>query len=348
MLDHIEWSCAASTITPVAVFEPVQLEGTTVSRASLCNLRELERLGIRAKGKTQLEVIKANKIIPKCISVVKAEGTVEIPTVCPVCHERTEIHESKNSGAKTLRCTNPDCAAKHLKRFVRFVSKTGMDIDGLSIQTILAFVNAGFVHEFYDIYHLAEHADEIREMDGFGQKSCDNLLAAIEKSRKVNPVNFIFALCIPMIGIDAGKKFIAALGTKGFLERLASGEGFEDIDGIGPERSTAMTQWFATEKNKAAFTALMKEITLEDVAPKDNSGGKYQGLIFVITGDVHHFANRDAFKKYVEAEGGKVTGSVSKKTNYLVNNDTQSESSKNRKAKELGIPIISEEEFLEL
>ena len=347
-LDHIEWSCAASTITPVAVFEPVQLEGTTVSRASLCNISELERLGVGANGKTTLEVIKANKIIPKCISVVKAEGEVEIPTQCPVCHAPTEIHESAGSGAKTLRCTNPDCAAKHLKRFVRFVSKTGMDIDGLSIQTILAFVNAGFVHEFYDIYHLSEHADEIREMEGFGQKSCDNLLAAIEKSRKVNPVNFIFALCIPMIGIDAGKKFIATLGTQGFLERLAAGEGFEDIDGIGPEKSTAITGWFANEKNKENFEKLLKEITLEEVAPRDTSGGKYQGLTFVITGDVHHFANRDAFKKYVEAEGGKVTGSVSKKTNYLVNNDTASESSKNRKAKELGIPILSEEQFLEL
>ena len=348
MLDHIEWSCAASIITPVAVFEPVQLEGTTVSRASLCNISELERLGIGANGKTELEVIKANKIIPKCISVRKAEGQVEIPTECPVCHARTEIRESQNSGAKTLRCTNPNCAAKHLKRFVRFVSKTGMDIDGLSVQTVLAFVNRGFIHEFGDIYRLSEHADEIREMEGFGQKSCDNLMAAIEKSRKANPVNFIFALCIPLIGIDAGKKFIAALGTQGFLDRVAAGEGFEDIDGIGPEKSTAMLAWFADEKNQAVFQDLLREVQLDMVEPREKTGGRCEGITFVITGDVHEFANRDAFKAYVESEGGKVTGSVSKKTNYLVNNDTESDSSKNRKAKELGIPVISEDRFLEL
>ena len=345
MLDHIEWSCAASIITPVAVFDPVQLEGTTVSRASLCNISELERLGIGANGKTELEVIKANKIIPKCIAVVKAEGQVEIPSECPVCHARAEIHESA-SGTKTLRCTNPDCTAKHLKRFVRFVSKTGMDIDGLSIQTVLAFVNKGFIHEFPDIYRLKDHADEIQEMDGFGQKSCDNLMAAIEKSRKVSPVNFIFALCIPLIGIDAGKKFIEALGTQGFLDRVTAGEGFEDIDGIGPEKSNAILDWFRNEKNYSMFDDLLKEVQLDVVVPKEKGGGKCEGITFVITGDVHHFANRDAFKTYVESEGGKVTGSVSKKTNYLVNNDTGSASSKNRKAKDLGIPVISEEDFL--
>lgn len=348
MLDHIEWSCAASIITPVAVFAPVQLEGTTVSRASLCNISELERLGIGANGKTELEVIKANKIIPKCISVLKAEGQVEIPTECPVCHEKTEIRESKNSGAKTLRCTNPNCAAKHLKRFVRFVSKTGMDIDGLSIQTVLAFVNRGFIHEFGDIYRLQTHADEIREMEGFGQKSCDNLMAAIEKSRKVNPVNFIFALCIPLIGIDAGKKIIASIGTKGFLDRVAAGEGFEDIDGIGPEKSTAMIDWFSDEKNSAVFADLLSELQVEDIVPREKTGGRCEGITFVITGDVHDFANRDAFKAYVESEGGKVTGSVSKKTSYLVNNDTESDSSKNRKAKELGIPVISEDQFIQM
>ena len=346
MLDHIEWSCAASIITPVAVFDPVQLEGTTVSRASLCNISELERLGIGANGKTELEVIKANKIIPKCISVIKAEGSVEIPEECPVCHARTEIRASKNSGAKTLRCTNPQCPAKHLKRFVRFVSKTGMDIDGLSIQTVLAFVNKGFIHEFGDIYRLQDHADEIREMEGFGQKSCDNLMAAIEKSRSVHPVNFVFALCIPLIGIDAGKKFIATLGTQGFLDRVRAGEGFEDIDGIGPEKSNAMLDWFADETNRKMFEDLMQEVHLQEVAPKENTGGKCDGVTFVITGDVHTFANRDAFKQYVESEGGKVTGSVSKKTNYLVNNDTESASSKNKKARELGIPVISEDEFL--
>lgn len=346
MLDHIEWSCAASNITPVAVFEPVQLEGTTVSRASLCNISELDRLGIGANGKTVLEVIKANKIIPKCISVVQAEGTVEIPEQCPVCHEKTEIRIGKNSGVKTLRCTNPECPAKHLKRFSRFVSKTGMDIDGLSIETLKAFVNQGFIHEFADIYQLKNYEGTIVEMDGFGKKSCDKLLSAIEKSRSANPVNFIFALCIPMIGIDAGKKIIAAIGTDGFTARVEAGEAFDDIDGIGCEKSAAIIDWFADPRNRSIYENLLREIKLDHVEPKTQTGGKCEGKTFVITGDVHHFANRDAFKLYVESEGGKVTGSVSQKTNYLVNNDLESASSKNRKAKELGIPILSEEDFL--
>ena len=346
LLNHIEWSCAASNITPVAVFEPVQLEGTTVTRASLCNISELERLGIGANGKTELEVIKANKIIPKCISVLRAEGTYEIPELCPVCHEKTEIREGKISGAKTLHCMNPHCPAKHLKRFSRFVSKTGMDIDGLSIQTLKAFVNQGFIHEFADTYHLSEHAEVIKEMEGFGQKSCENLMAAIEKSRSVNPVNFIYALCIPMVGIDAGKKIIGALGTQGFFQRIQEGTGFEDIDGIGPEKSTAILEWFADETHRRDYQDLLQELQIEQVEVRAKTGGKCEGLTFVITGDVHHFANRDAFKQYVESEGGKVTSSVSKKTNYLVNNDVESASSKNKKAKELGIPILSEEDFL--
>ena len=347
ILDHVEWSCAASIITPVAVFDPVQLEGTTVSRASLCNISELERLGIGADGKTELEIIKANKIIPKCISVIKSEGTFTIPRKCPVCHAKTEVHVSLNSGAKTLRCTNPNCAAKHLKRFVRFVSKTGMDIDGLSIQTVLAFINHGFIHDFSDIYGLSRFAPQITEMDGFGKKSCDNLMAAIEKSRQSNPVNFIFALCIPLIGIDAAKKIIAALGTQGFLYRVRAGEKFEDIDGIGTEKSSAITAWFAQEDNRADFEKLLKEIHLEEVQPKAEGEGKCKDLTFVITGDVRHFANRDTFRAYVEQEGGKVTGSVSKKTDFLINNDAASMSSKNKKAKELRIPILTEADFLE-
>ena len=209
---YVEWSCAASTISPVAVFEPVQLEGTTVSRASLCNISEMERLGI---GETcTLEVIKANKIIPKCIAVKEASGTFTIPEKCPVCGAQTEIRTSPKSKTRTLHCTNPDCSAKHVKKFTRFVSKTGMDIDGLSIQTMLKFMNEGFLKEFQDIYHLSEHAEEIRQMEGFGEKSCENMMKAIEKSRQANPVNFIYALCIPMMGIDAGKKIIAALNRK--------------------------------------------------------------------------------------------------------------------------------------
>jgi len=345
-LDHIEWSCATSVITPVAVFDPVQLEGTTVSRASLCNISELERLGIGANKETKLEIIKANKIIPKCISVIQAHGNFYVPSECPVCHARTEIRVSENSGAKTLRCTNPDCPAKHLKRFVRFVSKTGMDIDGLSIQTLLAFVNKGFIHEFSDIYCLDEHLDEIISMDGMGKKSCENLLAAIKKRRKINPVNFIFALCIPTIGIDAGKKIVGAIGSKGFLERATNNQAFDDIDGIGPERSNAIINWFSNPENKTVFLHLLNKIEVTEVAPKQKSGGKCTDLVFVITGDVHIFKNRDAFKAYVESEGGSVTGSVSRKTAYLVNNDANSTSSKNNKAKDLEIPVISEDTFV--
>lgn len=342
---YVEWSCAASTISPVAVFKPVLLEGTTVSRASLCNISEMERLGI---GKEcTLEVIKANKIIPKCISVTKATGEFDIPANCPVCGARTEIRISPKSKTKTLHCTNPDCSAKHVKKFTRFVSKSGMDIDGLSIQTMLKFMNEGFISDFADIYHLSEHAEVIKQMEGFGEKSCENMMRAIEKSRQVHPVNFIYALCIPMIGIDAGKKIIADGGFQGFLDRLEQKKGFEDIDGLGPEKSGSITEWYENDKNQSSLKALLKEVTIEKVDLSPDADGKCTGLTFVITGDVHHYKNRDEFKAYVEASGGKVTGSVTSKTNYLVNNDVESTSSKNRKAKELGIPIISEDQFVE-
>lgn len=346
VLDHIEWSCAASTITPVAVFDPVQLEGTTVSRASLCNVSELERLGIGADRKTTLRVIKANKIIPKCIAVVRAEGSYEVPSTCPVCGAATEVRVSPVSGVKTLRCTDANCPAKHLKRFVRFASKAGLDIDGLSVQTLHEFVNRGYLRDFSDLYHLNDHAGEIVALEGFGEKSCANLMAAIEKSRKADPVHLIFALCIPNIGTDAGKKLIAALGTKGFLARIESGEGFEDVDGIGVERSNALLNWFADEGNRALFERLMHELLVDEVAPKVANDGTCKGLTFVITGDVHTFKNRDDFKAYVERQGGKVAGSVSGKTSYLVSNDGESGSSKAKKAKELGVPVLSEEAFI--
>lgn len=344
-LDHVEWSCAASAITPVAVFQPVQLEGTTVSRASLCNISELERLGIGEDGKTLLEVIKANKIIPKCIAVKEAQGTFTIPESCPVCQAPTRISVSA-SGTKVLRCTNPECPAKHLKRFTRFVSKEGLEIDGLSIQTLLAFINKGFIHRYQDIFHLSQYAGQIREMEGFGQKSCDNLLAAIEKSRKTTPVKFIYSLCIPLIGVDAGKKLVARLGTQGLLDRMRSGEGFEDVDGIGPEKSGAIVQWCSQEENKRDFEALLQELEVEQLQPQEKAQGSCQGLTFVITGDVHHYKNRAQLKEYIESQGGTVTGSVSKKTSYLINNDVTSQSGKNKKAQELGIPILSEDDFV--
>lgn len=344
-LSYIEWSCAVSTISPVAVFEPVQIEGTTVSRASLCNISEIERLGL---GKEcTLEVIKANKIIPKCIAVKDARGEVEIPKVCPVCHAPTEIRISSHSGTKTLHCTNPDCTAKNVKKFTRFVSKGGMDIDGLSIQTMLKFINEGYIHEFADIYHLREHFDVISQMEGFGEKSVHNMDTSIEASRKVHPVNFIFALCIPLIGTDAAKKIVNTIGFDAFLQRMEESVGFDDIDGIGVERSNSILKWYTNEHNRMSLEHLLKELEIEDVQPADTSDGLCTGLTFVITGDVHHFKNRDAFKAYVESQGGKVAGSVSGKTSYLVNNDVESNSSKNRKAKDLGVPILSEDAFVE-
>lgn len=344
-LSYIEWSCAVSTISPVAVFEPVQIEGTTVSRASLCNISEIERLGL---GKEcTLEVIKANKIIPKCIAVKDARGEVEIPKVCPVCHAPTEIRISSHSGTKTLHCTNPDCTAKNVKKFTRFVSKGGMDIDGLSIQTMLKFINEGYIHEFADIYHLREHFDVISQMEGFGEKSVHNMDTSIEASRKVHPVNFLFALCIPLIGTDAAKKIVNTIGFDAFLQRMEESVGFDDIDGIGVERSNSILKWYTNEHNRMSLEHLLKELEIEDVQPVDTSDGLCTGLTFVITGDVHHFKNRDAFKAYVESQGGKVAGSVSGKTSYLVNNDVESNSSKNRKAKDLGVPILSEDAFVE-
>jgi len=348
-LDHIEWSCATSVITPVAVFDPIQLEGTTVSRASLVNISEMERLGIGANGKTRVEVIKANKIIPKVIGVKQAEGTFEIPEFCPVCGEKTEVRISTamKRTVKTLVCTNPDCAAKKLKKFVRFVSKEGLDIEGLSIETLRVLISRGFIHEFSDIFALKYHAAEISKLDGFGERSCEKLLQAIEKSRDVDAVNLIKSLSVPMVGRDAAKRIFAAIGFDGFTKAIQTpGERFERIPGIGPERSKAIIDWFSDMKNADEFSHLMREVRLKNAHNKVNSGGKCMRITFVITGEVHHYPNRDSFKAYVESEGGKVSGSVSKKTDYLVNNDVNSTSGKNKKAKELGVPIISEDEFV--
>ena len=343
-LKYVEWSCAASTISPVAVFEPVSLEGTTVSRASLCNISEMERLGIG--DDCVVEVIKANKIIPKVISVKESTNSFIIPSVCPVCGKETKLLISDKSKTKTLHCTNADCVAKWGQKFSRFVSKSGMDIDGLSIKTMLKFINMGYLRSFLDIFHLSEHADEIMELEGFGEKSMKNMLDAIDKSRNVKAVNFVYSLCIPMIGLDAAKKLISSLGFSGLVERLKTEVGFEDIDGIGKEKSASILKWYSEGENARILDELINEVELTDAEAKV-SEGDLLGLTFVITGDVHQFKNRDEFKAYVESKGGKVAGSVSNKTAYLVNNDVESNSSKNKKAKDLGIPIISEDDFIE-
>ena len=345
-LREVEWSCGATVITPIAIFDPVQLEGTTVSRASLVNISEMERLGIGENGKTEIEVIKSNKIIPKVIGVTKAIGRYTLPEHCPACEGAVSVATSP-SGAQTLKCDNPDCPAKNLKKFERFVSKYGMDIDGLSIERMRDFVGLGFIHSFADVFRLSRHADEIRELEGYGQKSCDNLLAAIEKSRTgTDAVHFLTALSIPQIGGDAAKRLVDAYGWPGFVKALEEEADLASVNGLGPERSACIRSWYADEKNRSVFYELLELLEIAASEPVTEVKGSCAGLTFVITGDVHQFRNRDEFKAYVEANGGKVAGSVSKKTSYLVNNDVTSTSSKNTKARELGIPILSEDDFI--
>ena len=347
VLDHIEWSCAASTITPVAVFKPVELEGTTVQRASLCNVSECERLGIGDKG-TRLQVIKANKIIPKVINITDVVGTFVIPNECPVCHAPAVVRESE-SGTKTLHCTNAACPAKQLKKFARFVSKEGINIDGISEQTVWKFINHGFIREYADFYKLKNYAFEISCFEGFGKKSVSNLLESVEKSRHTDGRHLLYALNIPLCGGDVAKKLLSRYKVKELIEtaRLSMfDDEFANIDGIGPEKSAKFIAWFKDDIHFQHVQHLLSELIIEEQEPVE-TGNKCQGLTFVVTGDVHHYKNRNELKAYIESQGGKVTGSVSKSTNYLINNDAASQSSKNKKAHELNIPIITEDEFIE-
>ena len=346
-LEYIEWSCAASTISPVAVFKPVELEGTTVKRASLCNISECERLGIGDKG-TKIAVIKANKIIPKVINVVERLGVFHIPEVCPVCQSATEVIESESSGTKTLHCTNTHCPAKQLKKFGRFVSKEGINIDGLSEQTIQKFINLGWVREYADLFHLNNHASELRTMDGFGDKSVSKLLTAIEKARDVEAHRLLFALNIPLIGRDVCNRLLSAYQITDLFHTATEAtteDVFATIAGIGPEKSASFVRWMKDRDNYSMLQQLLVELNISQSSSAP-TGNSCEGLTFVITGDVHHYKNRNELKAYIESQGGKVTGSVSKSTSFLINNDVESSSGKNKKAKELSIPIISEEEFI--
>lgn len=347
VLDHIEWSCAASTITPVAVFKPVELEGTTVQRASLCNVSECERLGIGDKG-TRLQVIKANKIIPKVINITEVVGSFVIPAECPVCHAPAVVRESE-SGTKTLHCTNAACPAKQLKKFARFVSKEGINIDGISEQTVWKFINHGFIREYADFYKLKNYAFEISCFEGFGKKSVSNLLESVEKSRHTDGRHLLYALNIPLCGGDVAKKLLSRYKVKELIEtaRLSMfDDEFASIDGIGPEKSAKFIAWFKDDIHFQHVQHLLSELIIEEQEPVE-TGNKCQGLTFVVTGDLHHYKNRNELKAYIESQGGKVTGSVSKSTNFLINNDAASQSSKNKKAHELNIPIITEDEFIE-
>ena len=346
-LEYIEWSCAASTISPVAVFKPVELEGTTVKRASLCNISECERLRIGDKG-TKIAVIKANKIIPKVINVVERLGVFHIPEFCPVCQSATEVTESESSGTKTLHCTNTHCPAKQLKKFGRFVSKEGINIDGLSEQTIQKFINLGWVREYADLFHLNNHASELRTMEGFGDKSVSKLLTAIEKARDVEAHRLLFALNIPLIGRDVCNRLLSAYQIADLFHTATEAtteDVFATIAGIGPEKSASFVRWMKDKDNYSMLQQLLVELNISQSSSAP-TGNSCEGLTFVITGDVHHYKNRNELKAYIESQGGKVTGSVSKSTSFLINNDVESSSGKNKKAKELSIPIISEEDFI--
>jgi DNA ligase (NAD+) len=332
------------------------LEGTTVKRASLCNISECERLGIGGSG-TQISVIKANKIIPKVIKVTQSIGTFIVPNECPVCHAPTQIIVSEASGTKTLRCTNPDCAAKQLKKLARFVSKEGMNIDGISEQTLAKFINLGWITEYADIYELRSHILELSRMEGFGEKSASNIMRSIDKSREVEAHRLLFALNIPLCGLDVCKRLLSAYSLDDLVnEAIKQGDDlfatqaepqdvFAHINGIGPEKSAQFVTWFRNPQNLARYRHLLTKLTVTtpDVSA---SGDLCAGLTFVITGDVHHYKNRNELKAYIESQGGKVASAVSGSTSYLINNDVTSTSGKNKKAKELSIPIISEDEFI--
>ena len=346
-LDHIEWSCAASTISPVAVFQPVELEGTTVQRASLCNISECERLGIGGKG-SKLQVIKANKIIPKIIKVTEKIGLLEIPENCPVCGAPAHIVESE-SGTKKLNCSNLDCTAKQLKKFTRFVSKDGLNIDGISEQTVATFINEGWIKEYADFYHLKDYAYQIATFEGFGKKSVSNMLESIEKSRSTDGRHLLFALNIPLCGGDVAKRLLGKYSVEELIEVARTSlfdDEFASIDGIGPEKSAKFIGWFRDDKNYNRVRHLLEELNIQ-AEEKGETGTKCEGQTFVITGDVHHYKNRNELKAYIESQGGKVTGSVSKSTTFLINNDAESQSTKNKKAHQLGIAIITEDQFIE-
>ena len=346
-LDHIEWSCAASTISPVAVFNPVELEGTTVKRASLCNISECQRLGIGDKG-TEISVIKANKIIPKVIKVERKVGNLEIPDRCPVCGEPTEVVTSASSGTLTLHCTNMECPAKRLKKFARFVSKDGMNIDGISEQTIARFVNMGWISEYADFYDLELHALELSTLEGFGQKSTNNILNSVDKARTVDARRLLYALNIPLCGGDVCKRLLAQYPIAELIEKARSeaDDYFAHIPGIGPEKSASVVKWMKDDDNYGMLQRLLNRVTITEADSQAEVGTRCVGLTFVVTGDVHHFKNRNELKAYIESQGGKVTGSVSKSTSFLINNDVTSTSGKNKKAQELGIQILSEDDFI--
>lgn len=339
---EIEWSPSRTgLINPVAIFNPVELEGTTVSRASVHNISILEELELGV-GDT-IEVYKANMIIPQIARNLTRSGVKNIPGTCPVCGGRTEV--KKVSNAKALYCVNPECQAKHVKAFALFVSRDALNIEGLSEATLEKFISRGYIREFADIFHLDRYADEIMSMEGFGEKSCNNLIASADKARSATLPRVIYALGIAGIGLANAKAICKAFGSDVQKMIHATAEELSAVNGVGEVLAKAFTEYFQEPSHVEKLERLLAELTIP--AEKEEEGSQaFAGLNFVITGSVKHFAGRREVKERIEGMGGKVTGSVTSKTDYLINNDVASTSSKNKKANELGIPIISEEQLL--
>lgn len=341
-LREIEWSPSRTgLINPVAIFDPIELEGTTVSRASVHNVSILKELQLGIGDKIQ--VYKANMIIPQIAENLTRSGNLEIPHSCPVCQKEARI--LKTNEVESLYCMNPDCQAKKIKSFTLFVSRDAMNIDGLSEATLEKFILKGFIKDFGDVFEISRYKDQIVEMEGFGEKSYENLIASLENAKHTTLPRVLYSLGIANIGLANAKVICREFGYD--VEKLihASAEEINAIEGIGPVIAKAFTDYFSNEENLKKFHHLMSHLELEEVKKEENQ--TFAGKQFVITGSVVHFANRSQLKEFIEQRGGKVTGSVTSKTDYLINNDTASNSSKNKKAKELGIPILSEEDFLE-
>ena len=343
-LREIEWSASRTgLINPVAIFDPVELEGTTVSRASVHNISIMEAMELGV-GDT-ITVYKANMIIPQIAENLTRSGTIVIPKICPVCGGETQIRQMND--VKSLYCTNPDCQAKKIKSFSLLVSRDALNIDGLSEATLEKFIAAGFIHSYADIFHLDRHREAIVSMEGFGEKSYENLMAAVKKASHTNLVRVVYGIGVAGIGLANAKMLCRSFDYDFERMRHATEEELTAVDGIGAVLADAWIAYFASEKNAKLVDDLLAELTIEKVS-ENTEAAIFAGMTFVITGTVEHFANRKELQAAIEARGGKATGSVTAKTTYLINNDVTSNSSKNKKAKELGIPIISEQDFLNM
>ena len=340
---EIEWSPSRTgLINPVAIFEPVELEGTTVSRASVHNISIMKELKLGI-GDT-IRVYKANMIIPQIAENLTGSGNAPIPHTCPACGQETVV--KKENDVECLFCVNPGCPAKKIKSFGLFTSRDAMNIDGLSEATLEKFIARGFIHDFGDIFEISRYKDEIVEMEGFGQKSYDNLMESLERAKETTLPRVIYSLGIANIGLANAKVICRHFDNDLDRIRHASLEEVSDIDTIGPVIAGNLVAYFRDEDNNRRLDHLMNFLHIQEDSPKQEQ--IFEGMNFVITGSLVHFGNRSEAKELIESLGGKVTGSVTKKTNYLINNDIQSNSSKNKKARELGIPILSEEDFRKL